>query len=424
MKRNLLFFFFFLLISLISCQKEENSADRLKGSLSINIGLFISVSEVDNNLKSTFDTEDFKVSIFSISGDEVLVFEKATEMPEEIDLAPGQYYVTAHSQNNVSAAFDSPYYFGESEEFSITPGGQQTIGVNCELANTMITIVYADNIKSNFSDFSTTVSSTAGSLTFSKDETRVGYFQPLPLNISAVLTWQKADGTYESKTLYGSIPAPQPKKHYEIHVNASSAGGSALLQISLDETAVPVEIVQITDNDESPVSGLFDRGDLLITEIMYDPDTLTDTQGEWFEIYNNTNFTVNLQKVVIRKNDTENHIINSSVLLAAHNFYVLARTEAAVSCSKYVYNTAISLNNTGAVLSLYNYGSDGTDGSLICSINYGAAGFPIAKGASLCLDPESFNNIDAVLGNSWCVSTTSYSTGDLGTPGLPNDNCP
>jgi len=424
MKRNLLFCLFLLLISVISCQKEENITDQLKGSLSINIGLFISVNEVDNSLKSTLGTEDFKVSIFGTGGEEVLVFERASDMPEEIELAPGQYYVTVNSHNNLPAAFDNPYYSGESEVFSITPGGQQTIGVNCELANTMISIVYADNLKNNYSDFSTTVSSSAGSLTFSKDETRAGYFQPLPLSISAVLTWQKEDGTYESKTLLGSIPSPQPKKHYEIHVNASSTVGSAILQISLDETTGPVEIVQLTDSDEPPVSGLFGNGDLLITEIMYDPNSMTDSQGEWFEIYNNTNLTVNLQQVVIRKNDTENHIINSQVLLAAHQYFVLARTEAAVPGGKYVYNTAISLNNTGAVLSLNNYGSDGTDGSLICSINYGAEGFPDATGASLCLDPALLNSTDALLGYSWCVSTTVYSTGDLGTPGLPNDNCP
>jgi hypothetical protein len=409
---------------LISCQHEVSNPERPKGSLSIKIGLFISVNEVDNSLKSTLGVEDFKVTVFNTIGEEVLVFERASEMPEEIELESGQYYVTACSDNNVPAAFDNPYYFGESEVFLINSGGQQTIGVICELANSMVTIVYSNNIKNNFSDFSTTVSSSAGSLTFTKDETRAGYFEPLPLSISALLTWQKHDGTYGSRTLTGSIPAPQPKKHYEIHVDATAAGGSALLQISVDSSTGPVEIVQITDSDETPVSGVFASGDILITEIMYNPDTLADSEGEWFEIYNNTVVPVNLNQVVIRESNTESHSINSQIIIAAHDYYVLARTEAATAASKYVYGTAISLNNDNGILSLYNYGTDGTDGSLICSINYGDVSFPEATGASLCLDPDLLNITDAILGDSWCVSTTAYGTGDRGTPGILNDNCP
>jgi hypothetical protein len=414
---------FLLLTSLISCQKEANNFDRTEGSLSINIGLFITVNEVDNNLKSTLGTEDFKVNIYSAGGSEVLVFEKASEMPEEIELEPGQYYVTAHSDNNIPAAFDNPYYFGESEVFTINPGGQQTVVVNCELANSMITIVYSDNIKSNYIDFYTVVSSATGSLTFAKDEIRAGYFQPLPLSISVLLTWQNTDGSHVSRTLTGNISAPQPKKHYDIHINASAAGGSALFQINLDESAGQVEIVEIIDSDEPPASGVFDSGDLLITEIMYDPASLSDAAGEWFEIYNNTNLPVDLKQVVIRKNDTEHHVINSQVILAAHDYFILARSEGATSGNKYLYNSAITLNNTGAILSLYNYGTDGSDGSLIFSINYGSEGFPSATGASLCLDPKFLNSADATLGNSWCVSTTAFSTGDLGTPGLRNNNC-
>jgi hypothetical protein len=408
----------------ISCQKEESISDKPKGSLIINIGLFISVNEVDKSLKSTTAAEDFKVTIFNTNDEEVLSFERAADMPEVIELETGQYYVTASSENNLPAAFENPYYFGESELFPITPGGQQTIAVNCELANTMVTIKYADNVKSNYSDYSTTVSSSTGSLLFTKDEIRPGFFQPLPLNISASLTWQKDDGSYESKILSGSIPSPQAKKHYEIHIDAAAAGGSALFQITVDENAEPVEIVQITDNG-TPSSGAINSGDLLITEIMYDPDILTDSEGEWFEIYNTTNIPVDLHQIVIRKNDTEYHIVNSEIILPSHGYYVFARNEAATTAqNKYLYNTAITMNNTGAILSLANYGTDGTDGSIIISVNYGDEGFPSATGASLSLSSGRLNSAEAVLGNSWCVSATAYNTGDFGTPGLPNANCP
>jgi hypothetical protein len=414
----------FLLFLLVSCEKEEAHFDKPKGSLVVNIGLFISINEIDKSLKSTSAVEDFKVVIFSASHQEVLSFDREADMPDEIELEPGQYYVTASSDNNLPAAFDNPYYFGESEVFSIIPGELTSVSINCELANTMVSIVYTDNVRNNYTDYTTTVSSSAGSLVYSSTETRAGFFQPLPLTISAVLNWQKEDGTSESKTLTGSIPAPQARKHYEIHIDAVPAEGSSAIQITVDESTEPVEIVEITDGN-NPVQQAVYYGGLLITEIMYDPVILPDSEGEWFEIFNNTSGPVDLYQIVIRKNDTEDHIINSHITLPSHEYFVLSRSETAVSAvNRYVYGSSVSLNNTGASLSLSNYGSDGTDGSLIISVNYGAEGFASGTGASLSLSPDHFSLAESILGSSWCVSSEAYNTGDFGTPGMLNTNCP
>jgi hypothetical protein len=156
---------------------------------------------------------------------------------------------------------------------------------------------------------------------------------------------------------------------------------------------------------------------------MYDPTLLSDAEGEWIEIYNNSNNTIELQNLVIRKNDTESHVIGNKVTVPSHAYYVLARTSSSFSGEKYVYGTDITLNNTGATLSISNYGTDGTDGSVICSLNYGSEGFPHASGASVCLDPAKLNITEATLGSSWCISSSAYGPGDLGTPGSANDSC-
>lgn len=406
----------------LSCKKDVPGTDSVQGTLTVNVGLFLSVNEEENNLKSTMGAEDFRVTIFNSQGIEISVFQRASDIPPEVSLDPGQYYVTAHSNNNLPAAFENPYYFGESGVFTIAPGGQQSITVNCEMANSRVAIVYSDQVKSNFSDYSATVSTSAGSLIYAGDELRAGYFQPLPISISVVLTWEKPDGTSGTKTLTGNIPSPQPRKSYEIHVNTSTNGSAAIL-VNLDESFDPVEIVNITDNN-NPVSGVLHPGDLLITEIMYDPVSLDDYTGEWFEIYNNTGETIDLHHLVIRKNDTQSHVINESIQLPSHEFFVFARTVNAVQGSKYIYGTSISLNNTDpVVLALYNYGTDGTDGSVIFSINYGSEGFPEGTGVSISLSPNLLNYTSAVTGDSWCNSTSAYITGDLGTPGVNNDAC-
>jgi hypothetical protein len=78
----------------------------------------------------------------------------------------------------------------------------------------------------------------------------------------------------------------------------------------------------------------------------------------------------------------------------------------------------------GENLIVNTFGTDGTDGDVICSVDYGAAGFPSGvNGKSIQLDPGITGAAEAMLGTNWCVSTLPYNTGDLGTPGSINTTC-
>ncbi len=411
-------------ISMISCQKEEDKIVKKTGSLHIDIGLFISENEVNSLLKSTQAVEDFKVIIYNSDGTEAMAFESVLEMPDIIELETGDYYVEAHSDNNLPAAFDNPFYFGQSDPFTISSNTQQSVQVNCQLANTIVTVVYSANIISSFSDYTTTVSSALGSLIFSQNETRMGYFQTLPLDIVVELTYLKPDGSEASKSLSGSIPEPLANRHYEILVDASIDEGMATFQILLDETEVQVEVIEITDDSNNQQTGAVAYGEILITEIMYNPSALSDTEGEWFEIYNNSDHAINLQNLVLGRDDANRHIVTDPIELSPGAYFVFTRNELATDASNgYVYGSAILLPNTGAVLSIYNEGTETDPGALIFSVNYGADNFPDYPGASISLSPTLNNATDAILGTSWCISTSVYNTGDLGTPGLVNDLC-
>ena len=408
----------------ISCQKDEVNTNKQTGSLHIDVGLFINVNEVNSLLKSTPLVEDLMVFIYKADGTEVLAFERASEMPDTIELETGNYYVEAYSDNNVPAEFENPYYYGISDLFAIGSNMQQSVLVNCELANTIVTVVYSQNIISSFVDYTTTVSSALGSLIFSMSETRMGYFQTLPFEILVELTSLDPEGSSISKTLSGSIPDPLANRHYEIHVDASIDDGRATFQILLDDTEVQVELIEITDEPDIPLSGPIGYGELLITEIMYDPSALSDTDGEWFEIYNNSDDTINLHNLVLGRDDTNRHLITDSIELSPATYFVLIRTELATDATNsYMYGSDLTLSNTGAVLSIFNEGTETDPGALIFSVNYGSENFPDNSGASISLSPNLINAADAILGTSWCTSTSVFSTGDLGTPGLINDVC-
>ncbi|MBN2482056.1 MAG: DUF4493 domain-containing protein [Bacteroidales bacterium] len=423
MKTRYALLFCLLTVCFTSCQKEDNSPATETGTLHIDIGLFIRVNEVNNTLKSTQQTEDFKVIIYRKDGTEERSFESASEMPELIELEAGEYYVEAHSDNNLPAAFENPYYYGISDVFTISGNMQQSVLVNCELANTMVSIVYSEQTRNSFTDYMTTVSSALGSLVFLKDETRPGYFQTLPLNILVELAYMKPNGLTETKTISGSIPEPLAKRHYEIHVDASINEGTAMFRIMLDETAPEVEIIGLTDDADNPQNGSIGYGELLISEIMYDPSAQSDTEGEWFEIYNNSDRAISLQNLILGRDDVNMHIITDAVELLPGTYFVCARTLQATDATGYVYGTDITLTNTGAVLALYNTGTESEPSALIFSVDYGGDSFPSGSGKSISLNPYLLSAADAVSGISWCTSTSIYSTGDLGTPGQVNDVC-
>ena len=413
-----------LTIFQVSCQKEETESNPKKGTLHIDVGLYLEVNELNSALKSTQQTEEFKVIIYKADGTVAISYDNAQDMPASIELETGDYYVEAHSDNNLPAAFDNPYYYGVSDIFPIASNTQQSVVVTCELANTKVSVVYSSNIIASFTDYSTTVSSLLGSLLFTRDEVRMGYFQTSPLDILVDLTYQKPDGSLVSKTLSGSIPAPLSNRHYEIHVDGSIDEGMAAFQILLDETEVLVEVVDITDNSGTQPTGAIGYGELLITEIMYNPTALSDTDGEWFEIYNNSDRTINLLNLVLERDDINRLTIPDPIDLGPGAYFVFARTDQATDATDYYnYSSGILLPNTGAVLSIFNEGDITDPGALIFSLDYGSAGFPDGSGASIGLNPNLLNASNAVSGTSWCISTSSFSTGDLGTPGVVNDNC-
>jgi hypothetical protein len=128
--------------------------------------------------------------------------------------------------------------------------------------------------------------------------------------------------------------------------------------------------------------------------------------------------------VLVRVSNDDRHTIGSDVIITPGSSAVLARTMTATENVDYVYGSSISLPNSGEELQLYTYGTDGTDGELICRVDYGAVNFNTGlSGISIQLDPAITDPTDAMDGLNWCESTASYSVDNLGTPGLENTAC-
>ncbi len=403
----------------VSCSRDDasNPAES-KGKLGITVGLEMNVYENRLHLKSTNGAEDFEVMIYKASGELLQRYERAVDLPSEIEMDPGDYYVTASSKNFMVAAFENPYYSGRSETITLNANEFKTINVVCSMANCAVAIHYSDKIKQDFSDYFTEVSIADEMLLFTGDEVRRGFFDLQPISIRAHLSAVLANGSEYEEVLNGEILQPEKGKLYEVELDAGISEGYSVINITLDET---MEQQTITiSNDVSTGPGY---GNLLITEIMYDPVALSDTDGEWFEVYNPSAGDISLKDLVI-KTTSAYHVIGTDIVLAPGDYFLMARKEEAAEGTKYVYGTGINLTNTGGEIGIFTYGTDGTDGVEIINIAYGSgAGFPAATGASLNLDPDHFSAGDSKAGSSWCAATEIYQTGDLGSPGLPNSRC-
>src|SRR6266568_4880320 len=90
---------------------------------------------------------------------------------------------------------------------------------------------------------------------------------------------------------------------------------------------------------------------ILITELMPDPTKVADAAGEWFEVFNagNTSVDLNGWKIVSGPSGAEQHIIAASVVIAPGGYGVFGNnTNAATNggvTEQYSYGTAIALNN-------------------------------------------------------------------------------
>ena len=167
---------------------------------------------------------------------------------------------------------------------------------------------------------------------------------------------------------------------------------------------------------------------IIITEIMQNPDATTDANGEWFELHNPGTQPVVIHEWTFEEADGgQSHEINSSGLsIAAGGYLVLAEngtssTNGGVTAG-YDYPSSFVLGNGSDEIVLKN-----ASGTEVDRVEYdNGSTFPDPNGASMALKRDSNGNyLDNSVGANWCESQNAWtgSAGDKGTPGAVND-CP
>ena len=167
-------------------------------------------------------------------------------------------------------------------------------------------------------------------------------------------------------------------------------------------------------------------GDIIITEIMQDPSAVSDTNGEYFELYNTTASDININNWTVKDLGSNAHVITNGgpLIVPANGYALLAKNADSMTNGgltvDYAYGSGMTLGNSDDEIILETPGS-----MIIDQVNYdGGTTFPDATGASMNLDPSSYNMMSNDNGSNWCTSTMIYGDGDSGSPGNLNEYCP
>ena len=154
--------------------------------------------------------------------------------------------------------------------------------------------------------------------------------------------------------------------------------------------------------------------ELVITELMPNPKTLPDADGEWFEIANTGAQSVNLRGCrVVRGNGSFE--VTEDASIASGSIFTFASSEAPGFKPDYTYEGIVLPNSGKLELSISCRGVE-MDRAVI------EAAVPRRNGASLSLSRGAFSPDGNDLASSWCLGHTDYG-GELGSPGLANPPC-
>ena len=165
-------------------------------------------------------------------------------------------------------------------------------------------------------------------------------------------------------------------------------------------------------------------GDIVVTELMINPDVADDDVGEWIELYNTAGYAIDLAGYALL--DEGNDFFELNPLLVAPNDYVVLCADTnsvingGVACDgpfRRQDSGALALGNDTDEVILAR-----PDGVVIDELTYGPSWY--SRGVAIGLDPNKLSAENNDNEADWCNQTTVISAGgEPGTPGRENDPC-
>ncbi len=287
-----------------SCSHEVNYLEeRGEGLLCFKFGYDL---ETESVTKASTSDLVFKVDIINVNtGVIVKHFEDHRNIENtEISLRAGKYKVTAACGSNPEAAFDAPYYYGETV-IDIVAGRATTANITCTLANVKVTVSISDFLKQNFKEYPVTISNLApnGELLFEGATIdNIGYFR-----CSGTLMWTivltNNDGSQIEQPLSAYIDDVKPRQHYHFHFDVKeddgqTGDGAMSIRVTVDGTLVDQEHDIDVSLNKDPMPTVDEANGVDITKAINIP------QGVGLNGLFNITSVAGIEKIVLSHNSS------------------------------------------------------------------------------------------------------------------------
>ena len=149
-------------------------ADTTSQGKGINSGLTKAVSD---EFERFLSVDDYRIQILS-SQDTIKSYDRFGNMPSEIELPEGDYRLVASNGDDLPAAFENPYFEGNSS-FVVKESMDTPLEVVCSLGNARVMIEYTSVFQEAYEDYAVLLSSPfiADEFEIAKEESRPAYLQ-------------------------------------------------------------------------------------------------------------------------------------------------------------------------------------------------------------------------------------------------------
>ena len=167
------------------------------------------------------------------------------------------------------------------------------------------------------------------------------------------------------------------------------------------------------------------RGDVVFSELMINPQVVADELGEWVELYNTASYAIDVGGYTFRDDGNDNYTLEGPLVVAPGDYLVLCanmdrNVNGGVPCDGRFRREsagALALGNDTDEVILETPG-----GVVIDEVVYASTWF--RRGVAIGVDPDALGADNNDTEADWCDQTTVISTGgEPGTPGRTNDPC-
>lgn len=224
-------------VLMASCSSDDDPAKGV-GYLRVDAETVTLINPRTRAVSDDYNPKQLAVQIVEKSSGEVKyeTDDYSTWNGKTFRLAPGNYTVKAssHGFDGMSSGFNCPYYFG-AKDVTIATGSEQTVHVECTLANVKVSVNFSDSFKAAFASAKVTVSSGkqgVDSQLFTMNETTGSAYFPVA-SLKSVVSVVNKEGITHTGTPY-EVAQVNAREHHIFNYTVAETGTLGGVTVTVD----------------------------------------------------------------------------------------------------------------------------------------------------------------------------------------------